>query len=429
MLNFHQILSMFHSHDVSHVYYKILSENDNSKNQPYLGGSYDVLRILPLGEISEFPGIANPNFKCKINLSWLTEDGQLSPAPHSKLILYTKYPEVRLSGFLMGCADAPSRLMNPRRGTIPNRIMYFGVTYQRTIIAYIREVNEEIIRATKNIELENYGALTELEFDNNLATVTQLVEEIRAIQQRSWCRARYLRIENDEIVTIMINNMTNNCHGMTLEAELGVVHNANAKPDWKGWEFKAKKVPSESSSNYSLPVTLMTPEPDGGLYNVDFKIFMENYGRDNPTRKDFTGIHYYNKKCEATQLILKINGFNNHLIEPGGGISLFDPGGTIVSSWSFSKLMKLWNNKHQKFVIVPCIAELVEEIPHIKYLGPIGVGRDTDFIKFLDSFINRLVKLDPACHLSSSEEKRRHQWRITSKYLNTLYNSFELIHV
>ena len=46
--------------------------NDNSKNQPYLGSGWDIVSVLPLGEISEYPGDRRPNFKCSLNLHWLS---------------------------------------------------------------------------------------------------------------------------------------------------------------------------------------------------------------------------------------------------------------------------------------------------------------------------------------------------------------------
>ena len=53
MMNLPQVLSNFKEQGVQRLFYKKLAKNDNSKNQPYLGGSYDVISILPLGEISE----------------------------------------------------------------------------------------------------------------------------------------------------------------------------------------------------------------------------------------------------------------------------------------------------------------------------------------------------------------------------------------
>src|ERR1700759_2281833 len=98
------------------VYIKTLSANDNSKNQVYLSGSYDILNIFPLSEIkADSSGDwKKERFKASIHFSWITDEGNLSPAPNSQFILYPKYPEVRFSGFLTKSPNAPSELMTQR---------------------------------------------------------------------------------------------------------------------------------------------------------------------------------------------------------------------------------------------------------------------------------------------------------------------------
>jgi hypothetical protein len=78
------------------VYIKKLSPNDNSKNQVYLGGSFDILNILPLKDIVNEPAgdWKKERFKATLNFSWIDPEGNIFPAPNSKLILYPKYPEV-----------------------------------------------------------------------------------------------------------------------------------------------------------------------------------------------------------------------------------------------------------------------------------------------------------------------------------------------
>ena len=95
------------------------------RNQVYLGGDFSVLNILPYGELySEALG-KRPNFKAVVNFSWLLSDGTLSRAKHAQLILYPDYPEVRFSGFLKGCKNAPSESM---RGRAEGRLLFIGVT-------------------------------------------------------------------------------------------------------------------------------------------------------------------------------------------------------------------------------------------------------------------------------------------------------------
>ena len=433
MLNLPQILSNFKEQGVHRVFYKELAKNDNSKNQPYLGGSYDVISILPLGEISEYPSVKRKNFKCAINFSWLTDKGKIVRAPNSKIILYTKYPEVRFSGFIRGIqnsifGEAPTRLMNLPRDETPERIMFFGVTNQRTIIGYVRESNQQIINHLESKRLETYGALTEIEVKNGIASEDEVINKLIQIRNRGWCRARYLRHEQNQIVTVEINSITNQCHGMTLEAEFDICHNSIADSDWRGWELKGKRVKNELQAKVSKSITLMTPEPDGGLYHSNFTKFIRLYGHkrnEHEDRIDFTGIHKYKELKSTTNLEMIIDGFIDGKIQPDGKIQLVDSNKTLAASWSFSKLLGIWNRKHQNIAIVPCIAQKHDKIPFIKYFGPVGIGRGTDFIKFLNSFISHAINLDPACRINP--EKRRNQWRTTSGKLDSLYNSYKLV--
>lgn len=61
------------------VYVKKLSPNDNSKNQVYLGGSFEILNIFPLSKIqTEEAGEWNrERFKASINFSWIRDDGEI----------------------------------------------------------------------------------------------------------------------------------------------------------------------------------------------------------------------------------------------------------------------------------------------------------------------------------------------------------------
>jgi len=91
------------------VYLKILAPNDNSKNQVYLGGNFEILNILPISEIKteEAGDWEKERFKAKLDFSWISGEGGIYPAPNAQLILYPKYPEVRFSGFLLKCENPP----------------------------------------------------------------------------------------------------------------------------------------------------------------------------------------------------------------------------------------------------------------------------------------------------------------------------------
>ncbi len=77
-----------------------------------------------------------------------------------------------------------------------------------------------------------------------------------------------------------------------------------AKPDFLGWEIKA-----HSSSR----ITLMTPEPTGGMYGErGVKAFVEKFG--SPSGNDtlyFTGTHRAGARNDKTGLSLVVRGFSS----------------------------------------------------------------------------------------------------------------------
>ena len=49
-LSLEQLRAHFSAHGVRQILLKVLSPNDNSKNQVYLGGDFSVLHVLPAGD-------------------------------------------------------------------------------------------------------------------------------------------------------------------------------------------------------------------------------------------------------------------------------------------------------------------------------------------------------------------------------------------
>ena len=135
-MNLQNIKKLFGENSCQKLYVKRLSPNDNSKNQVYFGGSFEILNILPISKIkSEEAGDWNrERFKAEVNFCWLSDDGNVSPAPKAQLILYPKYPEVRFSGFLANCENAPSELMTQR---LPDRLLFLSVNKRGEILGYV----------------------------------------------------------------------------------------------------------------------------------------------------------------------------------------------------------------------------------------------------------------------------------------------------
>ena len=82
-MNLTNLKSLFADKGCNKIYVKKLAPNDNSKNQVYFGGNFEILNILPISEIkNEAAGDWNKErFKASINFSWLDEEGGVYPAP------------------------------------------------------------------------------------------------------------------------------------------------------------------------------------------------------------------------------------------------------------------------------------------------------------------------------------------------------------
>jgi hypothetical protein len=130
------LIALMQSHGATRFYAKKLAPNDNSKNQLYLGGDFSVLNVLPHGEVTvddgDIAGSKRDRAKAPLRFFWV-DSGGLAEAPEAKLILYPKYPEVRLSGFLMRSRGAPSDVMASRAD---GRVLFLGVTEDGRILGH-----------------------------------------------------------------------------------------------------------------------------------------------------------------------------------------------------------------------------------------------------------------------------------------------------
>ena len=86
------------------------------------------------------------------------------------------------------------------------------------------------------------------------------------------------------------------CGGFTLEAELGIAKNSSgevlAHGHHLGWEVKQFAVEDFERIESAKPITMMTPEPDGGFYkDADVASFIRKFGdadkNDKPDRLNF----------------------------------------------------------------------------------------------------------------------------------------------
>jgi hypothetical protein len=443
-MNLQQLLKIFSDKECRKVYVKRLSPNDNSKNQVYLGGNFEVINILPIKEIvSEHPGDwKRMRFKSKMEFYWVNEDGDLSHAPEAQLILYPKYPEVRFSGFLKRARNAPSDLMSNR---IDGRLLFFAISDSGRIIGHVVPPASEIANEFNQIKnLEEVGVFKELTIEKGaiqLDSKTKLLEELKRIHQLGWIDAKRL-----DTLKNILPCISSNCGGYTLEAELGITPNGYSEPDYLGWEIKQFSVKNFNKWQSEV-VTLMTPEPTHGYYaDEGVEAFIRKYGyedkRGREARINFGGIHKFDLEHSTTNLKMIIRGFDNSegkITDTNGFIALLDKNSEIAASWSFVSLLKHWNTKHANACYVPSMNRKDQILyPFSKqqyfYSNRIMLGNGTDFSLVLKQIASGNLYYDPGIKLELAIQglrkqiiKRRSQFRIKSQFIPNLYRRNDLV--
>jgi len=416
------------------VYIKTLSANDNSKNQVYLSGSYEILNIFPISEIkADSSGDwKKERFKASINFAWITEDGKASIAPHSQFILYPKYPEVRFSGFLKGSEIAPSDLMTKR---LPGRLLFLGVAKNGTTIGFVTDPESEITKSINTLNLSTeLGVFKILTLEPLINYRTLLLTELLRIHNLGWINSKRLN-KNSEVLPCP----SPNCGGYTLEAELGITPNGYSEPDYLGYEIKQFKAKSFDHIANEV-ITLMTPEPNGGIYVKDgIDNFIRSYGYDDKSgvidRLNFGGIHKMGARQPLTGLTLELIGFDiesSKIRNASGSIALIDDKGNEASSWSFTSLIKHWNRKHNQACYIPSKSILLPARQYY-YGNNILLGDGTDFQLFLKQMALGNIYYDPGIKMEQASTKplikRRSQFRIKSGNINYLYKKAESVNL
>lgn len=430
-----KLLLMFSGQQCRKVLVKRLAPNDNSKNQVYLGGSFETLNILPFMDIiSEKPGdYVRTRFKAKLNFGWLTDDGEISLAPEAQLILYPKYPEVRFSGFLQGSPKPPSDLMTQRTD---GRLLFLGISELPTIYGYVAPPDSMIANQFEKLgSLESVGVFKVLRTAPHTIVVdsrTQLLSELKRIHEAGWIKSK--RLGRDQTI---LPCESSNCGGYTLEAELGVSPNGFAEPDYLGWEVKQFSAISFDKYHSSV-ITLMTPEPTGGYYKDHGPTeFVKKYGYldklGRADRMNFGGVYKVGTEQMTTKLMLHVAGFDGHsgrITDSEGTIALIDRQDNVAACWSFSSLLLHWNRKHSRAAYVPSIVKK-DPVRSYSYGNKVILGMGTDFMLFLKEMTSGRLYYDPGIKLENLSTqpklKRRSQFRIKSGNLLKLYHAHEIV--
>ena len=433
-MNLKNLKSLFVDNGCTKIYIKKLAPNDNSKNQVYFGGSFDILNILPISEIKteEAGDWKKERFKASMKFSWISEDGNLYPASNAQLILYPKYPEVRFSGFLAKCEKPPSELMTQR---LADRILFFSVAKDGTVLGYVTHPNSELAAEFENEKsVSEHGVFKIIELPQATNNRVKLLNELLRIHELGWIKSK--RLDRDGNILAC---EAPNCGGYTLEAELGITPNGYSEPDFLGWEVKQFGVNSFLKTN-SAVITLMTPEPTDGIYKTEgAESFIRKYGYADKTgredRMNFGGVHKTGIRHQSTNLELQLIGFDSDsgkIRSSNGCIALVDIEGNETASWSFASMLLHWNRKHNQACYVPSLNETVQE-RHYKYGNNIILGTGTDFQLFLSQMANGNIYYDPGIKMENISTKpvikKRSQFRIKSQHLPSLYKLNEIVDI
>lgn len=427
------------------AYVKVLAQNDNNKNQPYLSKSFEGLHLLPHGELTSEGEGDRTRFKTSLNFSWLDDSLRSAKAPDAKLILYPQYPEVRLSGFLRGCPTAPNQLMRPRTDgyTIPRRLMILGVNVKTgEVFAYLTAERTAVYEGLVGIldRFEKRGVLFDVSSLLPIEqgdTKQQLLDKLLQISGQDWITSKRL----DKAGKIR-PCLAPNCGGYTLEAELAICPNSRSEPDFLGWEVKQHGVLNfdklaDRLANKGAAITLMTPEPTAGFYaEAGVERFVREYGYEDRTgrldRLNFGGKYVYGVPYPLTRIRLVTTGFDvvKGKMDGSGGISLLREDEKFpAAEWKFSDLLRHWSRKHAKAVYIPSMCRREPELAY-RFASLVRLGEGTDFIKLLRAVHAGFVYYDPGIKLENAsgkpEIKRRSQFRVLSGHLPCLYDKMTM---
>lgn len=440
------VFRLFKDNGAREVLYKVLPRNANSKNQVYLAPDLSQLGKIPSGEVtlhasaSRKGGNYQAVFRSSLDFYWIRRDGQASRAPGAKLIFYPQYPEVRFSGFLRGCDDAPSLLYDKdRRGEEPGRVLVLGVGHGKRVFGITLPPESPAAKEIGSYHPRDaYGVLTILPIPGFVGvddSYEDLMRRLCSIHRLGWVPSRRL---NGKGALLPCN--APNCNGNTLESLLGVRSNGYSLPDFRGWEIKARGVGNAERPGASV-VTLFTPEPTDGIYVREGVVeFTRRFGypdtKGRIDRLNFGGVYRANDVAHVrTNLRLIVDGFNekDRKFLPSGAIRLLDDEDNEAMSWSFAKLIDHWKAKHAQAAFIPAQQRLSPERQY-RYGRNVLLGEGAEFGLFLAAVVAGKVYYDPGIKVENASSdrpvtKRRSQFRVKSSDIPSLYATSRTVDV
>ncbi len=435
-----QLIQAMVKHGATRIYAKQMSPNDNSKNQIYLATNYSALNFIPHGtwqqDDSQIPRVSKrTRLKAKLDFHWIGADRK-HRAPGAQLILYPKYPEIRLSGILRNCPSSPKDLVNSRT---PERLLLLGACPNRELLGYVAGPQEPLARDfAEKFAWPAPAVLAEIATAELQPSRIGLLKQLGKIHGRAWHDS--VRLKKGKVERYDAQNGG----GYTLEAALGISPNGLPFPDFLGWEIKQYGVTDFRSNKALSPITLMTPEPTGGLYKEQgVEVFLRKYGyaalSGQPDRINFGGIYRCGEGFHhRTGLELALDGYDasKRTITDfkSGSMALIDKKGNAAASWSLTSLMEHWVRKHAHAAFIPSLKRFAPH-PQYSFGSQVLLCEEADFELLLSSIATGLVCYDPSTKLlhetaqQKKSTKRRNQFRVKFSDLQQLYKHSEWIDI
>lgn len=464
------LLTLLARHGATKAILKLLPKNANDKNQVYFSSDFGALYnsyslvfadrglSTSLTKAQSRPGSYIPEAVFE-HFDWLRVDETKVRAKNVKAIIYTQYPEARLSGFQTVDGNMPHTLSVNFTKSCPDskRLLVLASLPGGACLGLVCfPVSPQLEREVKALPAVPGSKVCKL------LTVKQnyserLFEQLSALVGRAH---RGCRLDN--YGNTLPFTGTQVC-GYTLEHALGLASNSAREGDIYGIELK---------THTQVKVTLFTPEPDFGEYVTSFERCMTTWGYE--AVKDewrITGVHRAGRRCPGSGLTLKVREFRvdpNTLVsgtkpdwmrDPNGQrvpfaydpatsltakmdaveVVLLSDEGIVVAGWSLERLMNNWGAKHNEVVYLSATksdntnaADLAAGYGYNVSFAPRVVWcRGTSAERLLAAINSGVIFLDPAPKFvkgNSGLNKRRSQWRVNdvTTAVHALYESVEV---
>jgi hypothetical protein len=414
-------------HGVSEAVIKPLTRNHNDKNQIYSGADFrplypmfDVRFLMRGASSSGKKGGQNQGQPIPealfTDFHWIDNTGREVRARGVRMIIYSQYPETRLSGFRTVENTMPEAMSVEFTKAHPQAVRYLVLGRRGTGEAVAVMVVDPAPAFTDSVAaLPGASGSRVWKHLRLRSTAPERLMALLASAAGISMPGRRLDTRGN---TLPFNG-TQVC-GYTLEHALGIVPNSGKDGDFEGIELK---------THTQKKVTLFTPEPDMGLYEADFAGFMTRYGyRDGDGNYRVTGIHRVGRRCDKSNLTLQVMNHERGTslaasVDRGVHLALLDDEGNLAAGWSLERVLNNWTSKHNETVYVPATKTACSD-PELLASGHrhmIGFAdtvlwcRLTSAEQLFEALYNGTLFLDPApkyCPDQPKLNKRRSQWRV-----------------